>query len=142
MVELILAVCERDDLNPAVELRLEAGAIDRLARLPQVESEILGALLPGALPSQVYQVLRNYDEASLLLVAARSDDPWRCYIWKYLTQYRSVKPLLSGQDLKSLGYKPGKTFKLMLEHILMATLDGVICDRAGAIVFCRTIDLP
>jgi tRNA nucleotidyltransferase (CCA-adding enzyme) len=146
MVELVLAVCECDDLihalNPAVELRLEAGAIDRLARLPKVESEILGALLTGALPSQVYQVLRNYDEASLLLVAARSDDPWRCQIWKYLTQYRSVKPLLSGQDLKSLGYKPGKTFKLMLDQILMATLDGVICDRAGAIVFCRTIDLP
>ncbi len=137
MVEVMVASCARDGVNPAVELRLEAGAIERLARLPEIEAKILGGLGPGALPSQVYQVLRAYDEASLLLVAARCDDPCRCQIWKYLTQYRSVKPLLSGEDLKSLGYQPGKTFKLMLHQVLMATLDGVICDRASAIEFCR-----
>lgn len=141
MVELILAVCVEDNLssefNSAVALRLDAGAIDRLAQLPQVESEILNQLKAGALPSQIYAVLKPYDEALLLLIAARSDDPWRCQIWKYLTQYRSVKPLLSGQDLKALGYQPGKMFKLILNEILMATLDGVICDREEAIKFCR-----
>ncbi len=142
MVEVLVASCARDEVNPAVELRLEAGAIDRLTQLPEIEAEILKSLQPGALPSQVYQVLRAYDEMSLILVAARSDDPWRCQIWKYLTQYRSVKPLLSGQDLKSLGYPAGKTFKLMLHQVLMATLDGVICDRDEAIGFCRTIGSP
>ncbi len=138
MVELILACVSDDggsDFNSAVELRLDAGAIDRLRDLPKVELAIVTRLVAGDLPSQVYRVLRGYDEAMLLLVAARCDDPWRCQIWKYLTQYRSVKPLLSGQDLKSLGYKPGKRFKLMLDQILMATLDGVICDRASATSF-------
>ncbi len=146
MVELMVAVCGEPDwvsaFNPAVELRLDAGAIDRLAQLPKTESEILTRLALGALPSQVYQVLRGYDEASLVLVAARSDEARRCQIWKYLTQYRSVKPMLSGQDLKAMGYQPGKPFKLMLEKVLMATLDGVIHDRDEAIEFCRTIDLP
>ncbi len=139
MVELLLASGEGDGFDPAVELRLDAGAIDRLANLPEIETKILTRLSPNDLPSRVYQVLRGYDEASLLLVAARSEDPWRCQIWKYLTQYRWVKPLLSGEDLKSLGYTPGKSFKLMLDQVLMATLDGVIFDRPSAIVFCQNL---
>ena len=76
---------------------------------------------------------------TLLSIAARSDDPWRCQIWKYLTEYAQVKPMLSGKDLQELGFKPGKNLKLILTQLRMATLDKVVTDRSSAIEFLKSL---
>ncbi|MCY7407212.1 MAG: hypothetical protein LH631_07490, partial [Alkalinema sp. CAN_BIN05] len=76
---------------------------------------------------------------TLLLIAARSEDPWRCQIWKYLTEYVQVKPMLSGKDLQELGFKPGKELKLILTQLRVATLDQVVNDRASAIEFLKSL---
>ena len=44
----------------------------------------------------------------------------------------NVKPVFNGNDLKLMGYKPGRQFKLMLDDILAATLDGKVSDRSEA----------
>ncbi|MBD2021304.1 hypothetical protein H6F43_14075, partial [Leptolyngbya sp. FACHB-36] len=65
----------------------------------------------------------------------RSERSVRRQIWRYLTEWSQVKPLLDGTDLKALGYKPGPQFKQILERLTAATLDGVISTRAAAEAF-------
>ncbi|GAB1541281.1 hypothetical protein NUACC21_39520 [Scytonema sp. NUACC21] len=83
-------------------------------------------------PSKVVQLLRQYDLPMLILIAVQSPRSLRQKIWKYLTVWSGVQPILNGNDLKKLGYKPGPQFRQMLDDLLAATLDGVICDRAQA----------
>lgn len=39
---------------------------------------------------------------------------------------------MNGNDLRTLGYKPGPQFRQMLDDLLAATLDGVVSDDFGA----------
>ncbi|MDF5729692.1 MAG: CBS domain-containing protein [Rhizonema sp. PD38] len=83
-------------------------------------------------PSQVVQLLRQYELPMLILIAVQSSRAIRHQIWQYLTVCSRVQPLLNGNDLRKLGYKPGPQYKLMLDDILAATLDGVMSDRTSA----------
>jgi tRNA nucleotidyltransferase (CCA-adding enzyme) len=47
----------------------------------------------------------------------------------YLTVIRSVKTDVSGNDLKQLGYRPGKLFKRVLDAVRVAKLDLVAVNR-------------
>lgn len=138
MLELILAMSDEPEFI-AAQLQLPKAAIDRLSALNRVEKLIYQFLNPGDLPSRVDQVLSAFNRVTLLLIAARSEDPWRCQIWKYLTEYDQIKPLLSGKDLQELGFKPGKHLKLILMQLRMATLDKVVTDRSSAIEFLKSL---
>lgn len=83
-------------------------------------------------PSQVVQLLRRYELPMLILIAVQSPRLLRRVIWYYLTVWSRVQPILNGNDLKKLGYKPGPQFRQMLDDLLAATLDGVICNRVEA----------
>jgi tRNA nucleotidyltransferase (CCA-adding enzyme) len=52
-----------------------------------------------------------------------------------LTVWADVKPVLNGDDLKRLGYKPGVQYRQLLDRLLDATLDGVVTDKASAEAF-------
>jgi tRNA nucleotidyltransferase (CCA-adding enzyme) len=121
----------------AQNLQLTTEGIDRLTQLADVEAAI-GAALPSCVkPSQVVGLLQGYDRGLLLLVAVRLKSERRV-IRQYLQAWSQVKPLLNGNDLRDLGYKPGKEFKAILAAVLGATLDGEIRDREGAIEFVRS----
>ena len=66
----------------------------------------------------------------------RSTRPIRQNIWRYLTEWSHIKAPLNGNDLKALGYKPGKQFKEILDALLTAILDDQIdsCESAEAFV--------
>jgi tRNA nucleotidyltransferase (CCA-adding enzyme) len=138
MLELILVMADEPELIGA-QLQLPKAAIDRLSTLNNIEVQIHQLLNQGDRPSRVDQVLGGFDRTTLLLIAARSDDPWRCQIWKYLTEYAQIKPILSGKDLQELGLKPGKGLKLILTQLRVATLDQVVNDRASAIEFLKRL---
>jgi tRNA nucleotidyltransferase (CCA-adding enzyme) len=97
---------------------------DRRAQLQQL----------GDRPSDIYRQLQAWDLPSLLLLLD-GDRPSRRKVWRYLTDWRSAQPVLNGNDLAGLGYKPGKQFKAILNDLLMAQLDGQLegADRAAAI---------
>jgi tRNA nucleotidyltransferase (CCA-adding enzyme) len=129
----------------AQDLQLTTEGADRLAQLADVEMRIEAALPRCGKPSQVVGLLQGYDRGLLLLVGVRwsvtdrrSSNRGRRVIRQYLQAWTQVKPLLNGNDLRELGYKPGKAFKEILAAVLGATLDGAIQDRAGAIEFVRS----
>lgn len=125
----------------AERLQLPLESIERLQQLEAAQVR-LRDVLPGCQrPSEVIQLLKPYDPLLLALIAVRSGrssphpvkdaSPHR-KIWQYLTDWSKLKPLLDGNDLKAMGYKPSPQFKAILDAILAATADGVIQTRAEA----------
>ncbi len=82
------------------------------------------------LNSDIYHCLKDLDlEALLYLVACTDDKEWRQRISLYVTELRRIVPLLSGQDLIALGYRPGRRFQEMLGTLQDARLNGLVHSR-------------
>jgi tRNA nucleotidyltransferase (CCA-adding enzyme) len=116
----------------AKNLQFPEDSIKRLENLILAEADVMTLLPTFQRPSQVVQLLRKYDLPMLILIAVGSKRSLRRKIWQYLTVWANVQPILNGNDLRKLGYKPGPQFRQMLDDLLAATLDGVVSDRASA----------
>jgi len=116
----------------AKNLQLQEDGIKRLQNLAQAEAEVLESLPACQRPSQVVQFLRQYDLPMLVLIALQTQRVIRQKIWHYLTVLANISPILNGNDLKKLGYKPGAQYRQMLDDLLAATLDGTIKNKAEA----------
>jgi tRNA nucleotidyltransferase (CCA-adding enzyme) len=116
----------------AKNLQLQEDSITRLNNLALNSTQVLESLPTFQRPSQVVQLLRHYDLPMLILIALQSPRNIRHQIWKYLTVWANVQPLLNGNDLKKLGYKPGPQYRQILDELLAATLDEVIKDNREA----------
>ncbi|WP_416676236.1 CBS domain-containing protein [Egbenema bharatensis] len=138
LLEVLLAELEKSDrVKVAENLQLPADSIDRLQNLDEMQQYLQSHLPKCDRPSQLYQALIPYDLPTLVLLAVLVPRSIRRQIWQYLTRLAPVKPLLNGNDLKALGYKPGRQFKPMLEALLAVTLDGEVRDRTEAEQFIR-----
>jgi tRNA nucleotidyltransferase (CCA-adding enzyme) len=128
-----------DRHSVAQNLQLSADSINRLVELERVESEIRASLPSFDRISQMVRLLRRFDREILILIAVRCRDlPVRRRIWKYLTVWSDIQPILNGNDLRNLGYQPGPQYREILDNLLMATLDGMVIDRSSAQEFlCR-----
>lgn len=129
---LIAHLKSADRIIVANKLQLPKDSLERLQQLEILETEVTGKLNNCDSPSQIYQILHPYKILGLILFAARSSKKIRRLVWQYITNFSQVKPLLSGQDLKILGFKPGPLYKQILDDVLAATLDGKIGDRSTA----------
>ncbi|MEH2138730.1 CBS domain-containing protein [Nostoc sp.] len=116
----------------AQNLQLQDDNIVRLKNLAQSFNQVIESLPTLQRPSQRVQLLRQYDLPMLILIALQSPREIRHQIWEYLTVWANVQPLLNGNDLKKLGYKPGPQYRQILDDVVAATLDRVIKDRAEA----------
>jgi tRNA nucleotidyltransferase (CCA-adding enzyme) len=114
----------------AKNLQLQEDSIKRLQNLATAEADVREFLPQCQSPSQVVKLLRKYDQEMLILIALLGQRSIRKQIWYYLTVWANIQPILNGNDLNKLGYKPGPQYKQMLDDILAATLDGLISDRA------------
>ncbi|MEJ2201887.1 MAG: CBS domain-containing protein, partial [Desulfuromonadaceae bacterium] len=77
--------------------------------------------------SELYQWLRPFSSEALMYILARiGEDLVRRWVSHYVTHLRQVKPLLDGHDLKRLGVPPGPQYRLILEALLAARLNGKV----------------
>jgi tRNA nucleotidyltransferase (CCA-adding enzyme) len=142
----------------AANLQLSADSSERLSYLERTEAEVMeklsyhskfkteeieknvsqsSILAPSLRPSEVVMFLRRYQLPMLVLLVLRMPLSVRRHIWHYLAYGSHIRPPLNGNDLKALGYSPGPQFKQILDDLLMATIDGMVCDRASAEAFVR-----
>jgi tRNA nucleotidyltransferase (CCA-adding enzyme) len=130
-LELLIAHLEPQyRTKVAKNLQLADDSINRLKKLAEMQTEVISLLPSCELPSQIFHLLKKYDAPTLMLVALKSPRQVRRKIWYYLTNLANVQPLLNGNDLKQLGYKPSPIFKQILDDLLTATLDGTIKDES------------
>ncbi|MBD0385682.1 MAG: CBS domain-containing protein [Nostoc sp. C3-bin3] len=129
---LIACLAPQYRAKVAKNLQLQEDSIARLKNLAQVQIEVMTLLPTLQRPSQIVQLLRQYNLPMLILIALQSPREIRHLIWKYFTVWANMQPLLNGNDLKKLGYKPGSQYRQILDDVVAATLDGVIKDRTEA----------
>ena len=120
----------------ALNLQLPKDSIQRVKQLDSIES-VVKQLPDCQLPSEIYRLLHSYKYVDLILLAVKSDRLIRRAIWQYLTRLSQVQPILNGNDLKRLGYKPSSQYKQMLDDLLANTLDHKITNRQEAEAFIR-----
>jgi tRNA nucleotidyltransferase (CCA-adding enzyme) len=135
---IIAALAPQFRYPVAKNLQLPVDSIDRLQNLDRSQSQIFAVLPTCDRVSQVVKLLRQYDLQMLILIAVRCDRSIRRQIWKYLTVWVQIQPLLTGNDLRRLGYKPGSQYRQILDSLLAATLDGEVFDRASAEDFIKS----
>jgi len=122
--------CERFQIQKKVcnELIQDKVRVEDLSdkwhkQLPEVNSVICKSLCTFSNDMLLY----------FMAIARRTDINRRTSL--YVTTLRSVQPLLNGEDLKDLGYTPGKIFKEMLSTLRNAQLDGAVDNRQEAMDF-------
>ncbi|MFO5526849.1 MAG: CBS domain-containing protein, partial [Cuspidothrix sp.] len=118
-LEVLIAYLQPEyRVKVAKNLQLTDDSITRLEKLSQIQSEVITLLPTFAKPSQTLYLLRKYDLQTLILIALQSPRKIRKQIWQYLTNLGNIQPLLNGDDLKELGYKPSPQYKQMLDDLL------------------------
>jgi tRNA nucleotidyltransferase (CCA-adding enzyme) len=131
LLEILLSALEPESRRQAAErLQISEEGRERLQKL-----EGASDLPPDSSPSVVVDRLSSYTLPALVLIATAQPRPMRRQIWQYLTHWRQVKPPLDGNDLKALGYPPGRQYKQILDALLNATLDGQVVTRSDAEAF-------
>jgi tRNA nucleotidyltransferase (CCA-adding enzyme) len=76
-------------------------------------------------------------EAVLLLMARPPAARVERAVSEYLTRYAAVRPLLTGNDLKALGIRPGPIYRDILNSLRYARLDGRLTSREDEEEFIR-----
>ncbi len=91
-------------------------------------------LMDSYRPSQVVRLLRPLPLEVLLYEMARSSKKETAQAFRqYLLHWRHVHPILSGRDLRKLGYPPGPVYEKMLTKLRNGRLDGKIASRRDEI---------
>ncbi|MBW4484366.1 MAG: CBS domain-containing protein [Tildeniella torsiva UHER 1998/13D] len=119
----------------ATDLQLPEPVIERLTRLDDWEHQWQSLLATDPTPSTLYTAFSKADTATHLLVSARHPRQLGPALWRYLMQWAPTQPLIDGDRLKGLGYRPGPSFRPMLETLFAAQLDGAIATQAEAKAF-------
>ncbi|MGH7380235.1 MAG: CBS domain-containing protein [Candidatus Methylomirabilales bacterium] len=76
-------------------------------------------------------------EAVLLLMARAPAPRVERAVSEYLTRHASIRPLLTGNDLKALGIRPGPIYQDILTSLRYARLDGRLTSREEEEQFVR-----
>ena len=108
-------------------LALENELYAKFSAQTQLEHD-LNALSTASKPSEVYQLLNPYPLESVVFGMMQSNQPdWRVgKIGDYLTNLRSVQPLVTGEDLIQRGLKPSRAFSDLLWKAFAAQLNGQV----------------
>lgn len=78
-------------------------------------------------PSETFRALCNLpDETLVFLMAKTRSKRAKQKIADVFTTYRKVSPILNGNDLKTMGLKPGPLYNRILDRLLDARLDGTV----------------
>ena len=91
----------------------------------------LAAVSAESPPSQFDQIIHPFGQLPNALLAAYilTDSS---AITRYRTTWQPLKPLLNGNDLRQLGFKPGPQFKTILAQLRAQQIDGTLSDRIDA----------
>ncbi len=81
-------------------------------------------------PGDIYRVLHQIPNEIILLAMIQSTDLlMKKRISDYLTKMRQLRILITGDDLKKMGYREGRIFKEIKERLLFAKLDKKVKTR-------------
>ena len=84
---------------------------------------------PGTKFSDLHTLLQTFDlEPLQIAIALCPDEPLRAHLSDYVTRLQTLKPTVTGDDLKALGLPPGPRYGEILAQLQRAYLDGEISN--------------
>ena len=93
---------------------------------------------PNQSPSDIYRALQPFHSEELLYLMARTQrEETLKPISHYFQYYRVMTTELRGRDLKVLGVQPGPIYKVILDDLLNARLDGDIKNASEELAYIR-----
>ncbi len=127
---LLLYRMEGDGLRAVTQrLRMPRSEAEDLERLPSLRRD-LDRLVTLRQPSRICRLLELYP-TQLLATAWVADRRRgvRARLVRFQSDYRNVTPILTGEDLKAMGLRPGPIFGQLLSTLRDARLDGQVTTR-------------
>jgi tRNA nucleotidyltransferase (CCA-adding enzyme) len=136
LLEVLLTRLNFEDCQQvATNLQLSEDSLHRLQTFYRFREQEKESLCQSQRPSEIVRLLKPQELPLLILIGVGSSRSIRRKIWQYLTQWSQIKPILNGEDLKQMGYRPGLEFRKILEDVRVRTLDGELGDRSQAEAF-------
>ena len=90
-------------------------------------------------PSEIYWLLGDLDNEGLLYLMTIARKRYiQQAVSLFVTTLRKVTPMVSGDELKAMGYIPGPQFRAMRNHLIEMQLDGEVTAHEQALAFIRT----
>jgi len=90
--------------------------------------------------STLYNLLSTCSEEALVyLLTINSSKAWQEQILTCLKLRDMAQPVINGRDLIKMGLKPGPIFKLILDRIYEARLDGLVATREEELALINNI---
>ncbi len=98
------------------------------------------AFLGGESPSTITGHLENYSPVSIYAVYLATEDPdQQATLDTYMKQWRKISPITTGHDLRTMGLAPGPAYRLILEALRAAWLDGRVKNEAEESALLREL---
>lgn len=126
------------------ELRLRLGlpkrAFDALLLSRNEGEKVMMTLQknPKLTKSEIFKLLLPLpNEVQLYLMAKTNREVCRKSISLYFTQLKSIQTSIRGEDLKSLGLPPGPIYKVILNDLLEARINGKVLTREDEIAYVK-----
>ncbi|HMK60076.1 MAG TPA: CBS domain-containing protein [Dissulfurispiraceae bacterium] len=128
----------RDERGAALErLVVPDKTRDFIIRVFNAAQKIARNLIPGN-PVMIYHLLIDCEiEALLFSMASLQDNEKKKAISQYLLELRTIKPLINGEDLKSLGVQPGPLYSKIFGEVLNEKLVKKLPTKQDEIEFVR-----
>ncbi len=80
--------------------------------------------------SEIAKILRDMSQEALLFLMAETErEEVRKAVSNFITTFSTIRPEITGEDLKSMGLKEGPKFKEILESVRDAKIDGLIKSK-------------
>jgi len=90
------------------------------------------------LPSEIHGMLSPVPvETILLMMASTTSETAKERFSSFLTRLRNIKPELTGQEIRKLGFKPGPIYQRILNRLMDARLDGQVKTKEEEIRLIR-----
>ncbi len=89
-------------------------------------------------PSEIDQLLSGVRmETLLLMMALTTSETAKKRFSNYLTRYRTVKPEITGDQIRRLGFPPGPVYRKILHRLKYARLDGEVKTKEDELRLIR-----
>jgi len=94
---------------------------------------------PFLRPSEVYWLLAELDNEGLLYLMTIARKRYiQQAVSLFVTTLRKVTPMVTGDELKAMGYIPGPLFRVIRNHLIEMQLDGEVSTHEQALAFIHT----
>ena len=141
----LMALFDRLDgagLSSMIELFPTGGkALTELVKTRKlIHSLSRNKFLAGKLPdSELYQLFAPFSVEGLFYVAAKAGDKkTQMAVTHYLIELKDARPLISGDDLKTLGVLPSRKMGMALKQTMAAQLDHKVDNKKEALAFAKS----